>query len=67
MVIPHTQIEFYIVILICRNMHRMITAIGKTLRNHQRIPLIRFDPFPCCVSMVVGARMVHRIPFFTNA
>ena len=43
-VIPHTEIFFYRVILIGGNMNRMIPAIAKTLSDHVGITCIRLHP-----------------------
>lgn len=45
MVIPHAQVYFDIIVLICRDVYRVIAAIVKALCYHQRIPLICFDSF----------------------
>ena len=55
MIIPHPEILFYCIVFFIRYMYRVISTIWKTLRNHERIPLVCLDPFAlrcqhCCRS-----------------
>ena len=61
-IIPHPEVFLNRGILICWNMNRVVAAIGKALCDHRCITFVGFDPFPCWVSIVVGARIVHLTP-----
>ena len=45
-IIPHPEVFLNRGILICGNMNRVITTIGKALCDHHRITFVGFDPFP---------------------